>query len=181
MRSFWQGDAIFSRLARSPVMKEEKESFDTKFMEEAISLSVEKMEENEGGPFGAVIVKNGKIIAKGWNKVTSINDPTAHAEIVAIREACRALNTFWLGDCELYVNCEPCPMCLAAIYWAGIPKIFYAATRHDASEVGFGDSYIYDEIIKVNSDRNLAMVQVMRDEALPAFSRWEAKADKVEY
>ncbi len=158
-----------------------KKTYNTAFMEEAIAISLQKMQENEGGPFGAVIVKEGTIIARGWNRVTSANDPTAHAEITAIREACRVVKTFWLGDCEMYVNCEPCPMCLAAIYWAGIPRIYYAASRHDAADIGFGDAYIYDEIAKMNADKNLDMIQVMRDEALPVLASWEDKDDKIEY
>ncbi|MBU0481663.1 MAG: nucleoside deaminase [Proteobacteria bacterium] len=154
---------------------------DEEFMAEAIRLSVEKMQEMEGGPFGAVIVRNGRIIARGWNRVTSTNDPTAHAEIVAIREACRELNNFWLGDCRIYVSCEPCPMCLAAIYWAGIRQLYYAAERKDAAEVGFGDEYIYNEIIKPIGDRNLEMTQMMREKALAAFAIWDTMENKIEY
>jgi tRNA(Arg) A34 adenosine deaminase TadA len=151
------------------------------FMAEAISLSIEKMEAGEGGPFGAVIVRNGDIVSRGWNRVTSSNDPTAHAEMNAIREACRKLDTFWLGDCELYVNCEPCPMCLAAAYWAGIKKIYYGAERRDAADIGFGDEYIGREIIKPLAERNLEMEQGMRKQALEAFAIWNDKEDKVEY
>jgi len=151
------------------------------FMAEAIRLSVEKMQAGEGGPFGAVIVRKGEIVARGWNRVTSSNDPTAHAEIVAIRETCRVLNTFWLGDCEIYVNCEPCPMCLAAIYWAGIPRVYYAATGRDAAGVGFADEYIYRELVSPIDQRNLTMEQTMRQEALEAFRLWEDLEDKIEY
>jgi tRNA(Arg) A34 adenosine deaminase TadA len=151
------------------------------FLTEAIRLSVEKMQAGEGGPFGAVIVRSGEIIARGWNMVTSTNDPTAHAEMVAIREACRILETFWLGDCEIYVSCEPCLMCLAAIYWAGIPKVFYAATAEDAAAVGFADAYIRQELTSPQEKRNLEMQQGQRQEAQAAFQLWEAKADKLEY
>jgi guanine deaminase len=151
------------------------------FMAEAISLSIKKMQAGEGGPFGAVVVRDGEIISRGWNQVTSVNDPTAHAEIVAIRNACKELDSFWLGDCELYVNCEPCPMCLAASYWSGIKKIYYGAGRHDAADIGFGDDYIGREIVKPLAERNMAMEQGMRDQALEAFEIWANKEDKVEY
>jgi len=151
------------------------------FMAEAIRLSIGKMKDGEGGPFGAVVVRDGKIISRGWNRVTSTNDPTAHAEIVAIREACSELDTFWLGDCELYVNCEPCPMCLAAIYWAGIRKIYYGAVRQDAADVGFGDGYIAGEMRKPLEERNLQAEQGMREAALEAFDIWDKMEDKVEY
>lgn len=151
------------------------------FMAEAIRLSIEKMQALEGGPFGAVVVQDGRIISRGWNQVTSTNDPSAHAEIVAIRKACQELATFWLGDCELYVNCEPCPMCLAAIYWAGIRTVYYAADREDAANAGFGDGYIAREIVKPSAERNLIVEQGMRDEALRAFAIWDKMSDKVEY
>lgn len=154
---------------------------DNGFLTEAIRLSVEKMQAGEGGPFGAVIVRSGEIIARGWNMVTSTNDPTAHAEMVVIREACRVLETFWLGDCEIYVSCEPCLMCLAAIYWAGIPKVFYAATAEDAAAAGFADAYIYRELASPPAERNLEMQQAQRLEAQLAFQLWDAKTDKVEY
>lgn len=152
-----------------------------RYLTEAIRLSVDKMDAGEGGPFGAVIVRKGEIVARGWNQVTSSNDPTAHAEIVAIREACRVLGTFWLGDCEIYANCEPCPMCLAAIYWAGIPKLCYAATAADAATAGFADAYIYGELATPPAARNLHMEQARRQEALVAFQLWEEKTDKIEY
>lgn len=152
-----------------------------KFMAEAIRLSIEKMEAGEGGPFGAVVVRDGRIVGRGWNRVTSTNDPTAHAEIVAIREACRELNTFWLGDCELYVNCEPCPMCLAAIYWAGIGRVYHGAVRQDAADIGFGDAYIAGELAKPAAERNLRIEQGMREEALEAFAIWDKMEDKIEY
>ena len=140
-------------------------------MSRAIELS-EISVNNGTGPFGAVIVKNEKIIAEGSNKVTSTNDPTAHGEIVAIREACKQLNNFSLSGCELYSSCEPCPLCLSAIYWARINKIYYANTREDARKIDFDDSFIYSEIKKNIDERKIPMTQMMRDEALKAFKMW---------
>ena len=151
------------------------------FMTEAITLSKNKMDANEGGPFGAVVVRNGAVIGRGWNRVTSANDPTAHAEIVAIRTACQALANFQLEGCDLYVNCEPCPMCLAAAYWAGIRKIYYAATREDAAAIHFADEHLYREICLPQGQRSMQMEQVMRPEALAVFKLWEQKEDKILY
>jgi len=151
-----------------------------KFMLKAIELSI-KSAETIGGPFGCVIVKDNKIISEGSNKVTSMNDPTAHGEIVAIRDACLKLNTFNLAGCELYSTCEPCPMCLSAIYWSHIDKIFYANTRNDAKNIGFDDSFIYSEINKKIEDRKIKMTQMFRDEALKAFKIWDNKVDKIKY
>ena len=151
-----------------------------KFMLKAIELSI-KSAETIGGPFGCVIVKENKIISEGSNKVTSTNDPTAHGEIVAIREACIKLNTFNLVGCELYSTCEPCPMCLSAIYWSHIDKIFYANTRDDAKNIDFDDSFIYSEINKKIEDRKIQMIQMHRDEALKAFKIWNEKVDKIKY
>tara|TARA_B100000029_G_scaffold322145_1_gene314532 strand:- start:10 stop:480 length:471 start_codon:yes stop_codon:yes gene_type:complete len=151
-----------------------------KFMLKAIELSI-KSAETIGGPFGCVIVKDNKIISEGSNKVTSTNDPTAHGEIVAIRDACLKLNTFNLSGCELYSTCEPCPMCLSAIYWSHIDKIFYANTRDDAKNIDFDDSFIYSEINKKIEDRKLQMIQMHRDEALKAFKIWDEKVDKIKY
>tara|TARA_B100001964_G_scaffold139450_1_gene153788 strand:+ start:380 stop:850 length:471 start_codon:yes stop_codon:yes gene_type:complete len=151
-----------------------------KFMLKAIELSI-KSAETIGGPFGCVIVKDNKIISEGSNKVTSTNDPTAHGEIVAIREACLKLNTFNLSGCELYSTCEPCPMCLSAIYWSHIDKIFYANTRDDAKNIDFDDSFIYSEINKKIGDRKIQMIQMLRDEALKAFKIWDEKVDKIKY
>jgi tRNA(Arg) A34 adenosine deaminase TadA len=151
-----------------------------KFMIKAIELSI-KSAETIGGPFGCVIVKDNKIISEGSNKVTSTNDPTAHGEIVAIREACLKLNTFNLSGCELYSTCEPCPMCLSAIYWSHIDKIFYANTRDDAKNIDFDDSFIYSEINKKIGDRKIQMIQMLRDEALKAFNIWDKKVDKNKY
>ena len=151
-----------------------------KFMERAIELSIESVN-NNGGPFSSVIVKEGKIIAEGSNRVTSTNDPTAHGEIVAIRQACKKLNDFYLKGSELYSTCEPCPMCLSAIYWARIDKIYYANTRNDAQKIDFDDSLIYSELLKNVKKRKIPMVQMMRDEALKTFELWDKKTDKVKY
>jgi len=150
------------------------------FMKRAIELSIESVK-NGGGPFGAVIVKDKKIIAEGSNKVTSTNDPTAHGEIVAIRNACKKLNNFSLNGCELYSSCELCPLCLAAAYWARINKIYYANTREDARKIDFDDSLIYSELKKNINERKILMTQMMRDEALKAFELWDKKKDKVKY
>jgi len=151
-----------------------------KFMLRAIELSISSAN-GTGGPFGCVIVKDDKIIAEGSNKVTFSNDPTAHAEIVAIREACKKLNTFNLSGCDLYASCEPCPMCLSAIYWSHVDNIFYANTREDAKKISFDDSLIYSEISKKNEDRKIPIKQMLRDEALKAFEIWDKKTDKIEY
>ena len=150
------------------------------FMKKAIELSVENVKKN-GGPFSTIIVKNEKIIAEGSNKVTLTNDPTAHGEIVAIREACKKLNNFNLSGSELYSTCEPCPMCLSAIYWARIDKIYYANTREDAQKIDFDDSLIYSELQKNIDKRKIPMIQMMRDEALRAFELWDKKKDKIKY
>jgi tRNA(Arg) A34 adenosine deaminase TadA len=151
-----------------------------KFMAKAIELSI-KSANTIGGPFGSVIVKDQKIIAEGSNKVTFTNDPTAHGEIVAIREACKNLNTFDLSGCEIFTSCEPCPMCLSAIYWSRLGKIYYANTREDAKNIDFDDSFIYTEIPKNIDDRKIKMVQMLREEALKAFEIWDKKVDKIKY
>jgi len=151
-----------------------------KFMLRAIELSISSAEDT-GGPFGCVMVKDDKIIAEGSNKVTFSNDSTAHAEIVAIREACKQLNTFNLSGCDLYASCEPCPMCLSAIYWSHVDNIFYANTREDAKKINFDDSLIYSEISKKNEDRKIPIKQMLRDDALKAFEIWNKKTDKIEY
>ena len=151
------------------------------FMRAAIRISIEKMRRGDGGPFGAVVVRGGRIIGRGWNQVTSTNDPTAHAEVVAIRDACRRLKKFHLDDCVLYTSCEPCPMCLAAIYWARVNQVFYANTRKDAAKIQFDDDFIYGEVTRPISKRKLVMKQLMRREALAAFGEWQRKADKVPY
>ena len=151
------------------------------FMWEAIRLSVQNIRDGKGGPFACVIVKDGKIIARGTNMVTSTNDPTAHAEVVAIRNACKELKTFQLAGCEIYTSCEPCPMCLGAIYWARPDKIYYANGRSDAAKIGFDDEFLYEELSTKLSNRKIPTVQLMREEALAAFREWEQKQDKVEY
>ncbi len=150
------------------------------FMKRAIELSIESVN-NGGGPFGSVIVKDNNIVGEGSNRVTSNNDPTAHAEIVAIRSACKKLNNFSLNGCELYSTCEPCPMCLSAIYWARINKIYYANTREDAGKIDFDDSLIYSEFQKKINERKIPMIQMMREEALKAFELWNKKIDKIKY
>ena len=150
------------------------------FMKRAIELSIQNIK-NNGGPFGCIIVKENKIIAEGVNRVTFNNDPTAHAEIIAIRNACKKLNTFNLEKCELYTSCEPCPMCLSAIYWSHIDKIYYGNSRLDASKIGFDDDFIYNELNKDLSSRKIQMKQISQKEAKKAFLDWDKKVDKVEY
>lgn len=151
------------------------------FMRAAIALAEDGLRNDRGGPFGCVIVRGGEIVARGNNRVTSTNDPTAHAEITAIREACKALNTFQLTDCELYTSCEPCPMCLSAIYWARIPVVYYGNTRADAAAIGFDDDFIYTQVPLPPEKRTLRMIPLLRDEARHAFTEWHAKDDKVRY
>lgn len=151
------------------------------FMRRAIELSRQKMNENHGGPFGAVIVRDGKIIGEGWNKVTSGNDPTAHAEVVAIREACKSLGHYKLEGCEIYTSCEPCPMCLAAIYWSRLDRIYYANTRKDAANIGFDDDFLYREMNVPEAARSKPILRILPDEAQSVFADWEKKADKVLY
>lgn len=150
-------------------------------MARAIQLSMEGVHSGRGGPFGAVIVRNGQIIAEGANQVTSTNDPTAHAEVLAIRAACATLNTFELKDCELYTSCEPCPMCLGAIYWARLARIYFANTAEDAAQIGFDDSLIYSELKQPHSQRHIPTIQLMRGEAQAGFRAWAAKPDKIAY
>ena len=152
-----------------------------KFMREAIRLSIENVQSGNGGPFGTVIVKNGKIIASGVNKVTQSSDPTAHAEIVAIRSACETLGTFQLVGCEIYCSCEPCPMCLGAIYWARPDRIYFANTKEDAADINFDDNFIYNELDVSISQRKLPTTQLLRDEAHIAFSQWRESTAKTEY
>ncbi|MGM9795458.1 MAG: nucleoside deaminase [Candidatus Aphodosoma sp.] len=154
--------------------------YNKKFMDEAIRVSLENIDKN-GGPFGAVIVKDGEIIASTGNRVTANNDPTAHAEVNAIRLACQKLGTFNLQGCEIYSSCEPCPMCLSAIYWAHIDTIYYANTHVDAAEIGFDDSFIYDELAKNIDCRKIKSEQHDRDTAIKAFDVWKNKIDKEEY
>lgn len=153
---------------------------DNDFMRQAIALSVENVK-NGGGPFGAVIVKDGEVVATGVNRVTANCDPTAHAEVSAIRAACQTLGTFDLEGCTIYTSCEPCPMCLGAIYWAHIDRMFYGNNQRDAARIGFDDKFIYDEIDLRIEERRLKAVQLLPDEAIKAFEAWELNADKVEY
>ena len=152
-----------------------------KFMKEAIALSQNGVRNNEGGPFGCVIVKSDKIIGRGNNRVTSANDPTAHAEVVAIRDACKNLGTFQLEDCEIYSSCEPCPMCLGAIYWARPKMVYYANSREDAADIGFDDSMIYEELGIELVKRKIPIINLGRDEALKVFKEWQNKSDKIKY
>lgn len=150
-------------------------------MRRAIEVAEKGMTANEGGPFGAVIVKDGKIIAEGNNQVTSTNDPTAHAEVQAIRNACSKLSSFQLDDCIIYTSCEPCPMCLGAIYWARPKKVFYGCTRGDAAKIEFDDQLIYDEIAVKIDERKIEFVNFLREEAVEVFKKWQTKVDKTEY
>jgi guanine deaminase len=150
------------------------------FMRRAIALALENIRAG-GGPFAAVIAKDGRIVAEGANRVTATNDPTAHAEVVAIREACRALKNFQLDRCDLYTTCEPCPMCLGAIYWARPSRVFYAAAAGDAASAGFDDAFIYDELKKPHAVRRIPMTQLLRDESLAVFSAWKSQPNKIEY
>lgn len=150
-------------------------------MMRAIELARSGMDSGDGGPFGCVVAKDGKIIAEGNNRVTSTNDPTAHAEVVAIRNACKSLDAFQLDGCSIYTSCEPCPMCLGAIYWARPAQVFYACTREDAAAVGFDDDLIYRELAMPNEERERVMINLLRDEGVALFAAWDAKPDKIEY
>ncbi|MFK7906814.1 MAG: nucleoside deaminase [Chitinophagales bacterium] len=154
---------------------------DQYFMKRAIELAEEGMDSNAGGPFGCVIVQDGKIIAEGFNRVTSTNDPTAHAEIVAIRRACQKLNSFQLENCIIYTSCEPCPMCLGAIYWARPKMVYFACSKKDAANIEFDDQFIYQELEKELENRDLRFIQMMRKDALPVFNKWADKMDRTEY
>jgi guanine deaminase len=151
------------------------------FMARAIELSIENVRAGRGGPFAAVVVKGSVIVAEGVNQVTALNDPTAHAEIIAIRAACKKLGNFELKDCELYTTCEPCPMCLGAIYWARPARVFFGNTAQDAADIGFDDSFIYREAEKPVSQREIPMIPLMREQALAAFQAWREKPDKILY
>ena len=154
---------------------------DEAFLREAIRLSREQMLAGEGGPFGAIVVRDGQILGRGWNRVTSTNDPTAHAEIVAIREACVELGTFHLTGATIYASCEPCPMCLCAILWARVDRLVYGASRHDAAAAGFDDEMFYDEINREQAERTISSEQALREEAMVAFRDWAEKTDRHEY
>jgi len=154
---------------------------DEKFMRRAIALAQRGIDAGAGGPFGAIVVKDGEIVGEGCNQVTSTNDPTAHAEVVAIRNACQNLNSFQLDGCILYTSCEPCPMCLGAIYWARPQQIFFACTHEDAARIGFDDHFIYDEIERPIEERHIKSVNFLRDEGLTVFEHWTNKTDKTKY
>lgn len=157
-------------------MKTEEE-----FLREAIRLSIDKMHAGEGGPFGAIVVRNGEVVGQGWNRVLSTLDPTAHAEVVAIRDACRNLKSFSLEGCRIYASCEPCPMCLAAIYWARIESIDFAATTADAAAAGFDDGWFYEELTRPAESRSVPMRQSLQSEAIAAFHHWLQKPDRIPY
>jgi tRNA(Arg) A34 adenosine deaminase TadA len=152
-----------------------------KFIDRAVQLSINGMKNGDGGPFGAIVVKENVIIAEGWNQVLSTNDPTAHAEIVAIRNACREVNSFQLTDCVIYTSCEPCPMCLGAIYWARPQAVFYTNTKDDAAAINFDDSFIYQEISMEKDSRTIPFIRINHPQALTAFQLWHAKQDKQSY
>ena len=158
----------------------ENQKYEKSIMDEVVDLSIDNIR-NGGGPFSAAVVKDGKIIATGVNRVTATHDPTAHAEVMAIRKACEKLDTYDLSDCVIYSSCEPCPMCLGAIYWARIPELFYCNTKQDARDINFDDSFIYDELAKNPEDRKLKMVRVSDSDAIKAFKIWEKKEDKTPY
>ena len=151
------------------------------FMQEAIDMAVENVQRGRGGPFAALVVRDGSVVGRGTNRVTTSHDPTAHAEIVAIREACRSLGTFQLTGCDLYTTCEPCPMCLGAIYWARPARVFYAGTRHDAAAVGFDDAFIYEELARPPDERRIPLLPLLRDEARRAFDAWRAYDRRIAY
>jgi tRNA(Arg) A34 adenosine deaminase TadA len=153
----------------------------TYFMQMAIDLAAANLKNGSGGPFGAVIVKNGVVVGKGSNQVTSTNDPTAHAEVVAIRDACKNLHTYQLEDCEVYASCEPCPMCLGAIYWSRAKKLYFAADREDAAEAGFDDSYIYQQVPLMPEKRDINSVQLMKPQAVKVFKQWIESEQKIKY
>lgn len=178
MSTHWRGFAVAGiGTARS----NERKRMDNPFMARAIQLSLDNVFSGQGGPFGAVIVKDGNIIAEGVNRVTVTNDPTAHAEVVAIRGACAQLKSFALKDCEIYTSCEPCPMCLGAIYWAQLSRIHFGNLAADAAKVGFDDSFIYREFAQPLPQRKIPMLQMMREQALAAFHAWQEKPNKIPY
>lgn len=154
---------------------------DREYINRAIKLSEKGMDNNAGGPFGAVIVKDGEIVAEGYNQVTSSNDPTAHAEVVAIREACKNLDSFQLDGCIIYTSCEPCPMCLGAIYWARPKAVYYACTKEDAAEIGFDDHFIYDEIEADMDNRSIKFINLNREEGQQVFQKWNSKEGRTDY
>jgi guanine deaminase len=167
--------------AKAQEKNEPMQRTNQEFMGEAVKAALKGMQHNEGGPFGCIIVKDGEIIGRGNNKVTSTNDPTAHAEITAIRDACKNLNDFQLEDCIIYTSCEPCPMCLGAIYWARPKKVYYGSNQQDAADIGFDDAFIYKEIPLPYEKRSIPFEQCGRDIALEPFQKWSKKEDKIDY
>jgi len=182
-----RGSSLFNEPAsshlagRSEIKKYKVTERDQYFMKRAIRMAEKGMDTNAGGPFGCVIVKDNQIIAEGHNRVTSTNDPTAHAEVVAIRKACRKLKTFQLEDCIIYTSCEPCPMCLGAIYWARPKMVYFACTKKDAAKIDFDDQFIYEELEKKLEDRVIPFVRLLRKDALRIFTKWSNKSDKIDY
>jgi guanine deaminase len=167
--------SIFDSVSRPLIL------MNNNFMARAIQLAIENVRSGQGGPFGAVIVKDGNILAEGVNQVTLTNDPTAHAEVLAIRRACQKLGIFELKGCELYTSCEPCPMCLGALYWTRLSQVYFGGSAADASQAGFDDSFIYREIAQAHPERKTPMIQIMRDEALAAFQAWQEQSNKIRY
>jgi guanine deaminase len=181
-----QSERLTSRVKKYKLQNElsaqkNKKDMNPKMMQEAINMALEGMRSGKGGPFGAVVVKNGEIVGRGCNMVTSTNDPTAHAEVTAIRDACKNLGSFQLDDCEIYTSCEPCPMCLGAIYWARPKNIYFACTKKDAAEIGFDDAFIYEEIERPHDKRSISTEQFLRDEAIKVFQEWDEKQDRTDY
>lgn len=173
--------AVFPLVRAARSLRAMSAAPDPKWMRQAARLALRGVATNQGGPFGSVVVKDGVVVGRGFNRVVGTNDPTAHAEVVAIRQACRRLKTFSLAGCELYASCEPCPMCLAAIHWARVERVWFACDRHDAARAGFDDAFLYDEFEKGAHERKLPVVQTHREIGLPAFQSWIAKADRTPY
>jgi guanine deaminase len=181
LRTHGKGTLILIFTGGKSTLKREESQMMQEFMRRAIALAMENVRTGAGGPFAAVIVKEGQVVAEGINRVTATNDPTAHAEVVAIREACRKLGDFQLAGCDLYTTCEPCPMCLGAIYWARPARVFYACVAADAAAVGFDDAFIYEELTRVPAERRVPMQQLLREESLAIFSLWQKQEKKTPY
>ena len=181
LRMHGNGTLILIFAGGKSTLKREEPKMTQEFMRQAIALAMENVRSGAGGPFAAVIVKDGRVVAEGVNRVTATNDPTAHAEVVAIREACRKLGDFQLAGCDLYTTCEPCPMCLGAIYWARPARVFYACVAADAAAVGFDDAFIYQELDRVHAERRVPMQQLLREESLEIFSLWQQQEKKTQY
>jgi len=181
LRTHGKGTLILIFTGGKSTLKRDESLMMREFMRRAIALAMENVRTGAGGPFAAVIVKEGRVVAEGVNHVTATNDPTAHAEVVAIREACRRLGDFQLAGCDLYTTCEPCPMCLGAIYWARPAQVFYACAAADAAAVGFDDAFIYEELTRVHAERRVPMRQFLREESLAIFSLWQQQEKKTPY